>query len=139
MYFNRNYGHVGPVFQNRFKSILIESELYFRKLGQYIYLNPVKAGLVKNPIEYKFSSIGEALGRESLHFLDRDIVRLIGETEKSRKEFEKFVYEGIEQDLSEVEQLFEKEEATLGTNRFATLAQKKYLRRRAKRVGGKQR
>ena len=133
MYFNKRHEHVGPVFQNRFKSILIENDPYFLKLSQYIYLNPVKAGLVKDPIDYQFSGIREALGLEPLRILDADIVRLIGETEKSRGNYKNFIYEGLAQDLIEVERLFEKEEAVLGSERFATRAKKKYLRRRSKK------
>lgn len=133
MYFNRTYNHFGPVFQNRFKSILVENDSYFMQLSRYIYLNPVKAKLIKNPALYPFSSIREALGKEPLYFLDQDIVRIIGETKNARKEYEKFIYGGIDQDMTEIEQLFEKEEATLGTNKFKTLAQKKYLRRRFKK------
>jgi len=130
MYFNRTYSHFGSVFQNRFKSILIENDPYFLKLSQYIYLNPVKASLVKDPLEYKYSSIREVLGREPLHFLDEDVVRLIGETEGSRKKYEKFIYDGMKEDSRGIEALFGKEEAVFGTNRFSTLAQKKYIRRR---------
>ena len=130
MYFNRTFQHFGPVFQNRFKSILIENESYFLKLSQYIYLNPVKAGLTADPKDYTYSSIREAFGLEPLRFLDKDIIRLIGETEGSRKEYEKFVYNGLSQNFSEIEALFEKEEAAFGSNKFNTLVKKKYLRRR---------
>ncbi len=129
MYFNRKYQHLGPVFQNRFKSILIENDSYFLELSRYIYLNPVKAGLVQDPAMYKYTSLREALGKESLHFLDQDILRLTGETEKSRKNYQEFVYDGINKDLDDIGRLFETEEAVLGSNRFSTLAQKKYLRR----------
>lgn len=132
MYFNHKYNHFGPVFQNRFKSILIENDLYFIKLSQYIYLNPVKAGLVLDPAKYDFSSIREALSREPLSVLDENIVRLIGETKGSQKSYEEFIYSGIGQDLSDMEKLFEKEEVVLGSNNFSTLAQKKYLRRKIK-------
>lgn len=130
MYFNRTYKHFGPVFQNRFKSILIENDEYFLKLSQYIYLNPVKAGLVSNPKDYLYSSFKEIIGEDALKFLDKDITRLIGDTQKSKKEYERFVYNGITQDLGEVEQLFEKEEATFGSNKFNTFAKKKYLKRK---------
>ena len=133
MYFNRIYKHFGPVFQNRFKSILVENDPYFIKLSQYIYLNPVKAGLVEDPMDYKFSSIREAVGVEPLSYLDGDIVRLIGETKKSQEEYRKFIYDGISEDLTDIEQLFEKEEATFGTNKFATFAKKKYVRRKLKK------
>lgn len=132
MYFNRTYQHYGPVFQNRFKSILIENNSYFLKLSQYIYLNPVKAGLVSDPKNYPYSSIREALGLESLSLLDSDIVRLIGETKTSQKEYEKFIYAGISQDFEDIEKLFDKEEAAFGSNKFNTLAKKKYLRRKMK-------
>lgn len=130
MYFNRNHNHFGPVFQNRFKSILIQDDPYFLQLSKYVYLNPVKAKIVKNPADYRYSSIREALGREPLFLLDDDITRLTGETEESRKEYEKFILDGLDEDLSDIEQLFEKEEAVLGTAQFSTLSQKKYLRRK---------
>ena len=133
MYFNRIYQHFGTVFQNRFKSILVENDSYFIKLSQYIYLNPVKAGLVEDPMLYKFSSIREASGEEPLNYLDKDIVRLIGETKKSQEDYRKFIYDGISEDSSDIEQLFEKEEATFGTNKFATFAKKKYVRRKLKK------
>lgn len=134
MYFNRVYNHFGPVFQNRFKSILVENDSYFLQLAQYIYLNPVKANLIKDPFLYQFSSIREAVGRESLYFLDQDVVRLIGETQESQQKFEQFILDGMTSDLSEVEKLFEKEEAALGSNRFSTTARRKYLRRKKKNV-----
>lgn len=134
MYFNKKYERVGPVFQNRFKSILIESDPYFLKLSQYIYLNPVKAGLSEDPIDYKFSGIREALGLEPLRILDADIVRLIGDTQSAKERYKAFLYEGLSTDVTELERLFEKEEAVLGSEKFATRAQKKYLRRRSKNM-----
>lgn len=42
MYFNRKYNRVGHVFQNRFKSICIDSEEYLKNLIRYIHRNPEK-------------------------------------------------------------------------------------------------
>lgn len=133
MYFNRTHNHSGAVFQNRFKSILIENNSYFLKLSQYIYLNPVKAGLISDPLVYPYSSIREALGKDSLNFLDEDIIRLVGQTEGSRREYERFILDGIAKDLSDIEELFEKEEAVLGTARFVTTAQRKHVRSQIKK------
>lgn len=133
MYFNRTHQHFGPVFQNRFKSILIENSSYFLKLSQYIYLNPVRGGLVSDPLLYQYSSFREALSKESYSVLDKDIVRLIGNTKNSLKEYEAFIYDGLKEDFAEIEHLFQKEEAVLGTSRFSTRSQKKYLRRRSKK------
>jgi len=137
MYFNRTYGHVGPVFQNRFKSILIENDSYFLTLSRYIYLNPVKAGLVKDPLLYQFSTLKEAVGKEPLHLLDSDIVRLIGERDGSKKTYEQFIYDGIDEEQTEIAELFEKEEASIGSRNFATRSQRKHLRRVGKQVGKK--
>ncbi len=100
MYYNRAYSHFGPVFQNRYKSILIQNEAYFIQLSQYIYLNPVLAGLVSDPVNYSYSTFGEAIGLRPLHLLDTAIVRLIGETKHSKEEYRKFVYEGMNADFS---------------------------------------
>lgn len=134
MYFNRTFKHFGPVFQNRFKSILIENDSYFLKLSQYIYLNPVKAGIISDPLLYPFSSIQEAIGGKPLNILDSDIVRLIGETKGSQKEYKRFILAGASEDFSEIAQLFEKEEATFGSELFSTRSQKMYLRRNKKQI-----
>ena len=44
--FNRRHHRSGHLFQNRFKSILVEEEPYLLELVRYIHLNPVRAGLV---------------------------------------------------------------------------------------------
>lgn len=132
MHFNRTYGHFGPVFQNRYKSILIESDPYFWQLSRYIYLNPVKAGLVSEPSSYRYSSIREALGKEPLILLDGDIVRLIGETEESKKSYEDFVLAGLSEGFEDIERLIEGEEAVAGGEGFATRAKRKYIKRKRK-------
>ena len=47
-YFNKKYNRVGHLFQNRYKSILVQAENYLLKLVRYIHLNPLKAGLVRD-------------------------------------------------------------------------------------------
>lgn len=55
-YFNRAHGHVGHVFQGRYKAILCQSELYLQEVSRYIELNPVRAGMVNQPGEWPWSS-----------------------------------------------------------------------------------
>lgn len=40
MYFNRKYKRVGPLFQNHYRSSLINSESYLLHISRYIHLNP---------------------------------------------------------------------------------------------------
>jgi hypothetical protein len=54
IYFNRKYERVGHLFQNRYKSSLIDTERYLLELIRYIHLNPVRSGLV--------SSVGKLSG-----------------------------------------------------------------------------
>jgi hypothetical protein len=55
-WFRFKYRLVGPLFQSRFKSVLVEDESYLVTLSSYIHLNPVRAGMVKNPEDYRWSS-----------------------------------------------------------------------------------
>src|SRR5271157_3871438 len=43
--YNRRHKRIGHLFQNRYKSIVVEEDAYFRELVRYIHLNPLRAGL----------------------------------------------------------------------------------------------
>lgn len=58
-WYNRKYERCGHLFQERFKSEVVESEAYFLTVLRYIHQNPIKAGLTKNIEEYQWSSINE--------------------------------------------------------------------------------
>jgi len=55
-YFNKKYKGVGHVWQGRYKASLLDGDDYFIQCGLYNELNPVRAGLVKNPEDWQFSS-----------------------------------------------------------------------------------
>jgi len=55
-YFKAKYEFCGHLWQGRFKSSIIDSNSYLMQCGKYIELNPVRAGIVQNPQDYKFSS-----------------------------------------------------------------------------------
>ncbi|RJX25367.1 MAG: transposase [Dethiobacter sp.] len=55
-YFNKKYKRVGHLFQDRFKSEVVEQDSYMLSLARYIHQNPVKAGKVKSAGEYRWSS-----------------------------------------------------------------------------------
>lgn len=56
LWFNKKYDRVGHLFQNRFGSEPVEDDNYFITALIYIYQNPVKGGLCKLPVDYKWSS-----------------------------------------------------------------------------------
>ena len=55
-YINKNYRRSGYLWESRFKSCLVQSEDYLLACYRYIELNPVRAGLVRRPDEYRWSS-----------------------------------------------------------------------------------
>lgn len=56
--FNLKYGHIGHVFQGPFRYKPVPEEALWDVAG-YIHLNPVKAGLTKEPDEWKFSNFAQ--------------------------------------------------------------------------------
>jgi len=62
-WFNRRHRRHGPLFQGRFKAILVEREHHYWELSRYVHLNPVRAGLVDDPREYGWGSCPAYFGR----------------------------------------------------------------------------
>jgi hypothetical protein len=61
-WFNRTHERSGTLWEERFKSVIVESGVAARTIAAYIDLNPVRAGMVADPAEYRWSSYGEAVG-----------------------------------------------------------------------------
>ena len=97
-YFNIRHGRSGHLFQGRFKAILVEKDSYGEGLSRYIHLNPVRAGLVKNPSEYRWSSYRYYIGkeREPLWLTTALILGYLGSPGRSTyRRYREFVEEGI--------------------------------------------
>jgi len=61
-WFNRKHERTGTLWEQRYKSVIVESGAAARTMAAYIDLNPVRAGMVEDPAEYRWSSYGEAVG-----------------------------------------------------------------------------
>jgi REP element-mobilizing transposase RayT len=70
--FNRRRGVKGPVWQSRYKAKLIEDQGYFDQLLAYIHLNPVTAGIVEDPAEYRWSGHRELIRKVEDPIVDVD-------------------------------------------------------------------
>lgn len=108
-YFNHAYQRVGHLFQDRFKSERVDSDKYLLALSAYIHNNPVKAGIVRIPEEYSWSSFNSYLGRDSQRGNLVNTERVLGIISADRKmavaEYYKFVldYE-LEEGIMDVEE-----------------------------------
>ncbi len=59
---NRTHSRTGRLWEDRFKSVIVEDGMAAKTMAAYIDLNPVRAGMVKDPADYRWSSYGEAIG-----------------------------------------------------------------------------
>ena len=64
---HRTWGHL---FQGRYRAILCEKDSYLMELSAYIHLNPVRAGLVRHPMEYRWTSYGSYLDGGKMGIVD---------------------------------------------------------------------
>jgi hypothetical protein len=62
LWFNSKHERSGHLWEDRFKSVIVEDGVAARTMAAYIDLNPVRAGMVADPAEYRWSSYGEAIG-----------------------------------------------------------------------------
>lgn len=71
---NKREKRIGHLFQGRYKAILVDGESYLLELIRYIHLNPVRARLVDNIDDYRWSSHHVYLGREESRWLSTNFV-----------------------------------------------------------------
>lgn len=55
-YYKKRHKYTGHLWQDRFKSKIIDKESYLVQCGKYIELNPIRGGIVDSPEEYIYSS-----------------------------------------------------------------------------------
>jgi REP element-mobilizing transposase RayT/biotin operon repressor len=82
-YFNKKYNRVGHVFQNRFRSEPVENDRYLISLIRYIHNNPVKAKIVNQPHQYKWSSYSLYL-REQKSIINKEEILNFFSADKSK-------------------------------------------------------
>lgn len=107
LYFNKKYARKGHVFCGAYRSALCFDDNYLLAASLYIHLNPVKAGLVKNWIDYRWSScalFANEIKKETfvdykfiLGILDRDMAL-------ARKKYENFIHRF---DTNQISSVFE--------------------------------
>ena len=97
-YFNRRYYRVGPLFQGRYKAILVDKENYSLQVSRYIHLNPVKEKIVSDPARYQWSSYAAFMnGGPQKNFLKTQwLLSQFGPpTRTARAAFQRFTMEGL--------------------------------------------
>ena len=86
-YVNRVYQRSGTLWEGRFRSCLLQTEDYVLACYRYIELNPVRAGLVNHPRDYRWSSYGaNALGKVDNLLTPHEQYLRIERTDTARRE-----------------------------------------------------
>jgi putative transposase len=96
-YYKTKYKQTGHFWQDRFKSIIISKDEYLFACGSYVELNPVRAGMVKEPKEYFWSSYrANAYGAKD-DLVDHHLIyENLSSDENVRKEYRKFVQQMLQ-------------------------------------------
>jgi putative transposase len=86
-YVNRVYGRSGTLWEGRYKSSVVESEAYLLTLYRYIEQNPVRAGMVEKPEDYRWSSAKvHVSGAHDDRLSDHDVYLRLGGDHTARRE-----------------------------------------------------
>jgi putative transposase len=87
MYLNKKYKRVGHVFQDQFKSVLVENNSQLMWTSAYIHMNPVKDKLVKQPFEYLWSSYNDYAYDRNLPIVTKELlIETFGNQNNLRKQ-----------------------------------------------------
>lgn len=90
-YFNRKIGRKGPLWESRFKKVLVTTDEQLLHLTRYVHLNPVSAGIVEKPEQWEFSSYKEYLGLSSTPICSKEKYLTI-----EKDDYAKFVEDHID-------------------------------------------
>lgn len=98
--FNLKYSRQGHLFQNRYKSILCQEDIYLKELVRYIHLNPLRKGIVedlKALDKYHWCGHSAVMGHTSNAFLNIEfLLGFFGDSRrKGRRNYRNYVEKGI--------------------------------------------
>jgi len=92
----------GHLFERRYRSVLVDADTHLLRLVRYIHLNPLRAGLVADPVDYPWSGHRAYLGLTSIPWLTTDFtLRLLGTNRSSaRRAYARLISAGGDPDDS---------------------------------------
>ena len=94
--FNKRHKRTGHLFQGRFKGVLIQKDNHLLEVCRYVVLNPIRAGMVQSPQQWKWSSYCSTAGKEKPHpgfTADWVLGQFSVNKKKAEREYCKFVNE----------------------------------------------
>jgi putative transposase len=99
--FNKRHRRYGHLFQNRYKSIVCQEDVYLKELVRYIHLNLLRAGLVKDLKELNrnpWSGHSALAGKVKREWQNTEyVLSFFGNSKDSRRNYLQYVKKGIDQ------------------------------------------
>lgn len=120
-YRHKALGVCGHLFEQRHRALLVDVDAYFLTLLRYIHRNPVKAGLVKHPSDYPWSSHRAFLGAELIPWLTTNfgLSLFSNDLERARTAYGRFIQEpGGDDDVDLDQQVHPADRRILGADDF---------------------
>ncbi len=103
-WYNNKYERTGHLFQERYKSEVVENEGYLLSVLRYIHQNPLKAGIVKEIEDYKWSSYNEYIDKPKIVNTEIVLHRFSTNNHQSIELFTKYTKENNNDQCLEYEQ-----------------------------------
>ncbi len=138
-YINRSYRRTGSLWEGRFKSSLVQAEEYLLTCMRYIELNPVRANMVTDPAQYRWSSyrhngLGKPDDRITLH----PLYLALGKDEDTRlAEYRGLFRSGLDEEALTDIRVALSQGQPLGSERFSEMMCAAVGVRRAQRRPGR--
>ena len=124
--FNNRHGKSGHLFQGRYKSILIQNDAYIMRLSCYIHRNPLRAGIVRRLIDYKWSSYPiYAYGKKTPGWLSTQMILSYFKGAEKHKQYRQKVQKYADKEKSLLEDL--RYGIILGSKVFVDKIRKRFL------------
>ncbi|MCX4187664.1 transposase [Methylophaga sp. OBS4] len=130
-YFNHCYQRTGTLWEGRYKSALIDSDRYALTCYRYIEMNPVRAGMVQSPAEYRWSSYHtNALGKSDELITPHELYSELAEDDVRRQQiYRELVSEQVDASVIDDLRRATNKGWAVGSERFKTQAEKLIGRR----------
>ena len=135
IWFNRKNDKVGHLWQDRFKSMIVEKDNYLLECGRYIERNPLRVGIVNDLRKYRWSSFGVYGYGEEDGLTDRhEIYENMGKDPfRRQRAYVEFVCSSRDREGQEIREKMGR--GIIGTEGFQTIIAKKVIEEKRPRRG----
>lgn len=129
-YINTQYRRTGTLWEGRYKSCPVHGEIYLLRCYRYIELNPVRAGLVADPADYRWSSHScNGLGQANALVQPHGSYLAIAPVAERVHHYRRFVLDAIDPDETAGIRLNLQRQHALGNGRFRAAIERQLGRR----------